>query len=427
VLPPERIKPYLLHEDVHVRRAAAEYLGDSRSRDPEIIPLILDACERYDDPENIRGLAQLDRLLMTEVALDRVLGHLARASEANVISHLNRAIALAPGVVLAARESAVRETPNVFPETLARVEHRRDLVSWSGERIWEELRDVARRFKEEDDTGEIDGDYADDLIEALACHNVPDAKTVCDLLVSLEPEEGWLEIFLADLAGRRRIAEAVPILIRKLEIDADYLVEEAREALARIGDPEACRLIREAYPGTPEHFRWYAPDVLGSIKRPESEDAILACLEAETDESIRTYLCIGLCGLFSERGIEVVRREIVDGYDDSITNLEDELLPVLDVLGLELPETDRWRKERAERERRLAQRLAELEEMDRRFAERRSVGPSAAAGWDQRTVPVEDFPEVTEPIRRTGERVGRNDPCPCGSGKKFKKCCGRNA
>jgi len=22
------------------------------------------------------------------------------------------------------------------------------------------------------------------------------------------------------------------------------------------------------------------------------------------------------------------------------------------------------------------------------------------------------------------EKVGRNDPCPCGSGKKFKKCCG---
>jgi len=23
--------------------------------------------------------------------------------------------------------------------------------------------------------------------------------------------------------------------------------------------------------------------------------------------------------------------------------------------------------------------------------------------------------------------VGRNDPCPCGSGKKYKKCCGRDA
>lgn len=28
-----------------------------------------------------------------------------------------------------------------------------------------------------------------------------------------------------------------------------------------------------------------------------------------------------------------------------------------------------------------------------------------------------------EPIRREEPKVGRNDPCPCGSGKKFKKCC----
>jgi hypothetical protein len=30
-----------------------------------------------------------------------------------------------------------------------------------------------------------------------------------------------------------------------------------------------------------------------------------------------------------------------------------------------------------------------------------------------------------ETFRRQDLRVGRNDPCPCGSGKKFKKCCGR--
>jgi len=29
-----------------------------------------------------------------------------------------------------------------------------------------------------------------------------------------------------------------------------------------------------------------------------------------------------------------------------------------------------------------------------------------------------------EPIRREAPKVGRNDPCPCGSGKKYKKCCG---
>ncbi|MEG1525512.1 MAG: preprotein translocase subunit SecA [Clostridia bacterium] len=29
------------------------------------------------------------------------------------------------------------------------------------------------------------------------------------------------------------------------------------------------------------------------------------------------------------------------------------------------------------------------------------------------------------PAKRSGKRVGRNDPCPCGSGKKFKNCCGK--
>jgi SEC-C motif-containing protein len=28
-----------------------------------------------------------------------------------------------------------------------------------------------------------------------------------------------------------------------------------------------------------------------------------------------------------------------------------------------------------------------------------------------------------EPVRREAPKVGRNEPCPCGSGRKFKKCC----
>lgn len=31
----------------------------------------------------------------------------------------------------------------------------------------------------------------------------------------------------------------------------------------------------------------------------------------------------------------------------------------------------------------------------------------------------------TTTVVREGEKIGRNDPCPCGSGKKYKKCCGR--
>ena len=38
----------------------------------------------------------------------------------------------------------------------------------------------------------------------------------------------------------------------------------------------------------------------------------------------------------------------------------------------------------------------------------------------------EDEPQLN-PIRDTAPHIGRNDPCPCGSGKKYKKCCGRHA
>ena len=31
-----------------------------------------------------------------------------------------------------------------------------------------------------------------------------------------------------------------------------------------------------------------------------------------------------------------------------------------------------------------------------------------------------------KPVTNDGQKVGRNDPCPCGSGKKYKNCCGRN-
>ena len=49
--------------------------------------------------------------------------------------------------------------------------------------------------------------------------------------------------------------------------------------------------------------------------------------------------------------------------------------------------------------------------------------PSAAMGPQGNR--GEPQPEAPVPIRKSGPKVGRNEPCPCGSGKKYKKCCGR--
>ena len=45
---------------------------------------------------------------------------------------------------------------------------------------------------------------------------------------------------------------------------------------------------------------------------------------------------------------------------------------------------------------------------------------------EQVAKPAEPVPDGSaRPVQRKAKKVGRNDPCPCGSGKKYKHCCGR--
>ncbi len=49
------------------------------------------------------------------------------------------------------------------------------------------------------------------------------------------------------------------------------------------------------------------------------------------------------------------------------------------------------------------------------------------ADYDEALAATDDKPQQQQPVHRASEKVGRNDPCPCGSGKKYKHCHGRLA
>jgi preprotein translocase subunit SecA len=55
-----------------------------------------------------------------------------------------------------------------------------------------------------------------------------------------------------------------------------------------------------------------------------------------------------------------------------------------------------------------------------------ALAESAAGGDDGATPGAEPEP-AAQPFVRAGQKVGRNDPCPCGSGKKYKNCHGKLA
>ena len=285
---------------------------------------------------------------------------------------------------------------------------RRELATWPAEKLWSELEDLAHRSRERY-VGEIDHAYADDLIDILSGHAEPGVARICELLGPDGPED-WLEIFVIDLAGARRLGEAIPPLIDKFRIDTDYMLERAARSLARTGDPATAHRIRSVFASESWNFRNYASGVLAAIKSEASEEALLALLRAERDGGIRAWLCLGLCEQFSRRGLSAVLDEIASGYDESVVSLEEEVLPVAELLGVELPEADAWR-EHAEWERdRLKDDHFDLTDL----------------AFD--ALPDEDDPDFLadspHPYRRTHPKIGRNAPCPCGSGRKFKKCCG---
>jgi preprotein translocase subunit SecA len=61
-------------------------------------------------------------------------------------------------------------------------------------------------------------------------------------------------------------------------------------------------------------------------------------------------------------------------------------------------------------------------------AERRYHAKREREEEHKKKLPTEEEPELpppVEPIRSDHEKIPRNDPCPCGSGKKYKKCCGK--
>ncbi|HFC97180.1 MAG TPA: preprotein translocase subunit SecA [Thermosulfurimonas dismutans] len=107
---------------------------------------------------------------------------------------------------------------------------------------------------------------------------------------------------------------------------------------------------------------------------------------------------VGLRGYGQKDPLQEYKREAYELFEDLLTRIREQTLAYLfRVQVVREEEVQRMEEERRRRRMRL----------------RYGRGEEAAEAERPRQ----------EPIRR--QKIGRNDPCPCGSGKKYKKCCGR--
>ena len=128
---------------------------------------------------------------------------------------------------------------------------------------------------------------------------------------------------------------------------------------------------------------------------------------------------IGLRGYGQVQPLQAYQKEGYDMFEAMVRRLEVEVVEKLMSVQLRTEAAagarPRVAVEHAEGD--VAALPAEIEAMERR--QRAASRVTLSHGGDPHDL------QKVETIRRDGAKVGRNDPCPCGSGKKYKKCHGQ--
>jgi preprotein translocase subunit SecA len=119
---------------------------------------------------------------------------------------------------------------------------------------------------------------------------------------------------------------------------------------------------------------------------------------------------IGLRAYAQKNPKQEYKRESFEMFEALLNSIKYETVRFLS--HIQVASEDEMRK--LEEQRRLEQEGREYQHAD-----------SKSLTSDESSAGGQKAPQAQQPQQRQGPKVGRNDPCPCGSGKKYKQCHGK--
>jgi hypothetical protein len=246
-----------------------------------------------------------------------------------------------------------------------------------------------------------------------------------DGLEGEDPDSFWRVGTAILAAGELRLDDAIPALLDCFDEDGDWINEAISSALARMGTPSAAERITDLYADGSWAKRLYLLGALERLRFSALEDRLPRLLEGEAEDDLRVRLAYILALYGTPKA--VIRADGIAAEDpDDVERLEvASILYAQDVLAGNPPTARRarWLGWLEAEERRQKARLRLPLNSGRLPAAGKPFPPLPAATAIGRTPRGLPLPA---PVQRAAPKVGRNDPCPCGSGRKFKKCCERN-
>lgn len=450
-LPESKIKEAILHADSRIRERAVHYFADSFSQDTSLVPLVIQAVERYGREDAYHLIGSSTSLAHTEETISWVVDELNREDAAqyeNYAFNLTRVLCHADPALLVHFDTKIIEARHFLPGYRAAFLERLEILSWGESACWRELEAICEAGKEKNDPRDVNLDRAGHVVEALARIGGPECE---ERALAILPQKvvnydndplKWLELLIVDLAGLLRLPAAVSIIVAKLHQDDDLLAPRCENALVRIGSDEAVTAIVDQYPAAEQHFKIYGSSVIEAIRSDLAAEKCVSLLIHERERFIQRRLAEAALSQFAYGAIEPVRQMVLSQrLDGELRNLRDYLIETCEIMEKRFPEYDAWKaageREREEHRRQLEEvssdpqraLLFAIQKAEEYFSddedEKETPKPPSRPKQGGSSIVAKGGSGVAPAFGpdRPARRVGRNDPCPCGSGKKFKKCC----
>lgn len=415
----DQVKHAILGPDRDVREAAIYYFAQSYSLDPSIMPLAIQAIEQHGWKGAFEFYSFMRDLAQTDETVLWLVGQVKKCGEPNeefgYVNAIRSALIHADADLLKHHDSKVLAIDELDEKTKGTVRERIRLASQSAEELWHQLQDFCERSDNLDKVPD-DLDLADDLVEALGRHPEFSASKVMSILNGETGDsENWLELSMVRLAGELRLQEAIPHIVVLLS-DADYLIcEEGHRALVKIGGDKVVEELARGYLTGNADLQSSAACIFEDIHTDLSVDTCRRLFETEKDHCLRCRLLQSMLMNFSTDGIEPARQFILETpLDPEVLEVRHDLLTACKVLGESFPELEAWTVD-----------AKNDTEFRKNWYRKNPLMPSLDEIDLDDDEELDDFAPVQSAMVRE-VRIGRNDPCPCGSGKKFKKCCLKN-
>ncbi len=423
----EQIKAAIQHPEAEVREAALFYFAGSHSDDPSIMPLVIQAVERF-GLDAFANLPAAD-LVQTDDTIAWLIGEIERIDrstgerEVQYVTALREALCRADAALLKRYASTIESMQQLDAASQQIIADRISVVALAPDVLWRELIDFCDRENDADELSDRQCARIDAVVDALSGFPEQCAERVLANLAVEDAANEWLEGFMIRLAGQIRLAPAIPHLVEQFNLCGEWLCEEAEEALQRIGTDEAVAEIAERYLESGGAFRLAAATTLEHVHADSTAPTCLELLQRESDAELQRFLLQSALMNFATEAIEPARQFVLRSpKSPDMLEVRSDLLVACKLLGETFPEYAAWLED-AKTDTEFRRQFYEdiplvqfADDFDR-------LGDDED---DEIDVDLDDFEEDEEEtltVVRRHAPIGRNDPCPCGSGKKFKKCC----